>query len=125
MRKAIGVVKPAVMAAVVCLALPAAAQEVASAPGAVLRTLDKVSGHASDVELRSGQSARLGNIDIVLNDCRYPVGDPSGDAYAELEISNVSGSGSLFSGWMIASAPALSALEHPRYDVWVMRCITS
>ncbi|MEO0381372.1 MAG: DUF2155 domain-containing protein, partial [Pseudomonadota bacterium] len=27
--------------------------------------------------------------------------------------------------WMIASAPALSAMEHARYDVWVMRCTTS
>ena len=27
-----------------------------------------------------------------------------------------------FHGWMIASSPALSALEHSRYDVWVIRC---
>jgi len=25
---------------------------------------------------------------------------------------------------MIASSPALNALDHPRYDVWVMRCTT-
>ncbi|MCW8843320.1 MAG: DUF2155 domain-containing protein, partial [Rhodobacteraceae bacterium] len=30
----------------------------------------------------------------------------------------------LFQGWMIASSPALSALDHPRYDVWVLRCKT-
>ena len=30
----------------------------------------------------------------------------------------------IFSGWMLASSPALNALEHPRYDVWVLRCIT-
>lgn len=29
-----------------------------------------------------------------------------------------------FSGWMVASSPALSALEHPRYDVQVLRCLT-
>ena len=28
----------------------------------------------------------------------------------------------LFSGWMFASSPALSALEHPVYDVWVIGC---
>ena len=27
-----------------------------------------------------------------------------------------------FSGWMFASSPALSALDHPRYDVWVVSC---
>ena len=28
----------------------------------------------------------------------------------------------LFSGWMYASSPGLSALEHPVYDIWVIRC---
>ncbi|MEM9897786.1 MAG: DUF2155 domain-containing protein [Pseudomonadota bacterium] len=31
---------------------------------------------------------------------------------------------SVFSGWMFASSPALNALEHPVYDVWVIDCQT-
>jgi hypothetical protein len=31
----------------------------------------------------------------------------------------------LFSGWMFASSPALSALEHPVYDVWAVDCRNS
>ncbi len=31
----------------------------------------------------------------------------------------------IFVGWMIASAPALNALDHPRYDVWMLSCLTS
>ena len=27
-----------------------------------------------------------------------------------------------FTGWMFASSPALNALEHPVYDVWVLDC---
>jgi hypothetical protein len=27
-----------------------------------------------------------------------------------------------FSGWMFASSPALSAMEHPVYDLWVLDC---
>ncbi len=30
----------------------------------------------------------------------------------------------IFSGWMFASSPALSALQHPVYDVWVIDCAT-
>ncbi len=30
-----------------------------------------------------------------------------------------------FSGWMIASSPALNALDNPRYDVWLLRCNNS
>ena len=108
------------------LAAPAVqAQEVTSAPGGVLRALDKISGHTTDIDLRTGQTTRIGQLDIVMNDCRYPVGNPAGNAYAELNISEEGERIPLFQGWMIASAPALSALEHPRYDVWIMRCTTS
>lgn len=31
----------------------------------------------------------------------------------------------VFSGWMFASNPALSALEHPVYDIWVKEAIVS
>ena len=30
----------------------------------------------------------------------------------------------LFSGWMFASSPAVSALDNPVYDVWVLDCKT-
>lgn len=109
----------------VFIAVPAYAQEATSANGAVLRALDKVSGAARDVEITRGQSVAVGSLTVKLNDCRFPVGNPSGDAYAELEITESGSESRLFSGWMIASSPALSALEHPRYDVWVIRCTTS
>ncbi|MEM6304580.1 MAG: DUF2155 domain-containing protein [Pseudomonadota bacterium] len=96
-----------------------------SASGGVLRVLDKISGQTSDLQVPRGGSERLGNLQLTLRDCRYPAGNPSGDAYAAVEISEAGRQGVLFSGWMIASAPALSALEHPRYDVWVIRCATS
>ena len=30
-----------------------------------------------------------------------------------------------FKGWMFASSPALAAMEHPVYDVWVVDCINN
>ena len=101
------------------------AAEVASASGGVLRALDKISGDTVDLEVATGASTTLGNLQIALVDCRYPVGDPAANAYAALEITETSKPGALFSGWMIASSPALNALEHFRYDVWVIRCTTS
>lgn len=110
----------------ICAPLFGQAQERAtSAGGGVLRALDKVAGTARDIELVTGQSARVGNLEVQLNDCRFPAGNPAGDAYAELDITNTGTNQRVFSGWMIASSPALSALEDPRYDVWVIRCTTS
>ncbi|MEP3441615.1 DUF2155 domain-containing protein [Sulfitobacter sp.] len=108
-----------------CVATAAAGQQTSNAKGAILRALDKTSGTTIDLSVPSGASASVGRLQIVMNECRYPAGNPSGDAYAELEISETGRAGTVFSGWMIASAPALNGLEHSRYDIWVMRCITS
>lgn len=108
------------------LASAVAAQvAVSEAPGAQLRGIDKINGEIFNIDLPVGQTAVLERIEITLTSCRYPIGNPSGDAYAALEISEVASDSVLFSGWMIASSPALSALDHQRYDVWVMRCTTS
>lgn len=101
---------------------PATTQEVARAGGAMLRGLDKVSGRATDIQLQVGDVARFGRLEVRLGECRYPAGDPSSDAYAQLTISDLSQNVTLFSGWMIASSPALSALDDARYDVWVISC---
>lgn len=103
----------------------AVAEETSNGQGAILRALDKTSGTTIDLSVPNGQIASIGRLKIVLNECRYPKGNPSGDAYVSLEVSETGRAGTVFSGWMIASAPALNAMEHQRYDIWVMRCITS
>lgn len=100
-------------------------QQTSLAPGAVLRGLDKLSGRTTDFELKSGGAARFGQLDIALSECRYPAGNRAGDAYAGLQIIESGHPEPVFEGWMIASAPALSAMDHPRYDIWLIRCITS
>lgn len=108
--------------AALAAALPAGAQEVARASGAALRGLDKVSGRTTDFNLSVGESVRYGRLELRLGECRYPAADPSSDAFAQLTVTDRSKNVTLFSGWMIASSPALSALDDARYDVWVMSC---
>jgi hypothetical protein len=98
---------------------------VAASGGALLRGLDKVSGEVTDLDLSVGETARLGRLSVTLGECRYPVEDPAGDAFAYVRVEAEGMTGPAFEGWMIASSPALSALDHPRYDVWVMRCRSS
>jgi hypothetical protein len=103
----------------------AIAEQTSNGSGAILRALDKTSGATVELSIGAGQVGTIGRLQIVLAECRYPKGNPSGDAYAALEISETGRAGTVFSGWMIASAPALNPMEHQRYDIWVMRCITS
>lgn len=46
----------------------------------------------------------------------------SNDASVSTEDGEAEGPLKLFSGWMLASKPAISALDHPVYDVWVIDC---
>lgn len=92
--------------------------------GALLRALDKTLAQSRDIDLRAGEATRLGRVNVEMLECRYPEGDPSSDAFAHMRITDDQG-GTLFDGWMIASSPALIAFDHPRYDVWVLRCSTS
>ena len=94
--------------------------------GAVLRGLDKLNGEVVDIELQSGFGVRFGDIRVDLAECRYPEGNPAGEAFAFLTISELDAPEiKHFQGWMIASSPALSAMDHARFDIWVMRCSTS
>jgi hypothetical protein len=101
-----------------------AQQKVQSGPGAILRGLDKVSGQTVDVEMQNGETTAVFGLDVALGDCRYPAENPTGDAFAYLTIWEKGKSDQLFDGWMIATSPALNALDHSRYDVWVIRCMT-
>ncbi|MDA5094186.1 DUF2155 domain-containing protein [Aliiroseovarius sp. KMU-50] len=98
--------------------------QTAKAPGALLRGLDKVSGAHEDLNLRAGETALLGKLQITLGECRYPTDNPSGDAFAWLVIRDGNSEVTSFEGWMVASSPALNGFDHQRYDVWVLRCIT-
>ncbi|WP_170398816.1 DUF2155 domain-containing protein [Ruegeria arenilitoris] len=114
----------AVITALLVASGASAQEKVQSAPGAILRGLDKVSGQTVDVEMQNGQTGEVFGLDVALGDCRYPVENPTGDAFAYLTIWEKGKSDQLFDGWMIATSPALNALDHARYDVWVIRCIT-
>ncbi len=120
-------------AVLLALALPAQAQTVqqhqtTSASAGTIRVLDKISGETTDIEIPRGGTARFGRLQIAMGDCRYPTSDPNSDAYGMLDIQELhedEGPLHAFTGWMFASSPALSAMDHPRYDVWMLRCSRS
>lgn len=109
--------------AMALLLLPSlAVADIVAAKGAQLRVLDKMTGVVADLDLTVGQTRTEGRLTVQLDDCRYPSDQPNGEAYAHLTILDSDRTAPAFKGWMVASSPALSALDHPRYDVWVLRC---
>ncbi|MTH63534.1 DUF2155 domain-containing protein [Paracoccus shanxieyensis] len=99
--------------------------ETARGMGAELRGLDKVTGQTQTFTLAAGQAMEFGRLQVSLAECRYPASDPASDAFAELTVQDRRLNKTIFAGWMIASSPALSAMDDPRYDVWVVSCSRS
>jgi hypothetical protein len=95
---------------------------------AVLQGLDKVTGRVVTIEAPIGSEVRFGTLEIIVRTCRKrpPEDQPESAAFLDIwETRPGEPAVSLFRGWMFASSPALSALEHPVYDIWVLDCDNS
>ena len=102
---------------------PAKAEDV-SLEQVVLRGLDKVTGRISTMTVNVGEKAQFGALDVYVRVCfaHPPEEMPENAAYLDIVENKTEGQLKLFSGWMFSSSPALSAMEHPVFDVWVLRC---
>lgn len=103
----------------------AARSEDATGRIAVLRALDKVTARTVDLEVPVDEPVRFGTLIVTVRYCRTRPPEEPPETFAFLEIDEEPDSRAavrLFTGWMIASSPALNPLEHPVYDVWVVGC---
>jgi hypothetical protein len=95
---------------------------------ATLQGLDKITARVSPIPLTTGKTTHFGNLEITLHRCwRAPMEEePESKAFLEI-TEQVPGEKKqhLFRGWMLASSPALSALEHPVYDITLISCTSS
>jgi hypothetical protein len=108
-----------------CFATPALA-EMTAEPVALFAGLDKITARVSKFEARVDTSVRFGTLSIRVRDCEKNPPEETPESAAFLEIDEMRPGDKvarrLFSGWMFASSPALSALEHPVYDVTLLDC---
>ncbi len=115
-----------------CIVVPAHADNLVG-DKVVLRALDKVTATTEDFTVKVGDDLRYGSLDIKVKHCEKKPPEETPETYAFLQIldarmdgkGGASQSAKLFSGWMFASSPALSALDHPVYDIWVIDCLPS
>jgi len=96
--------------------------EVSNSQWAIVRVLDKMGGTSTELEAKVGLEIKFGSLLITVEECRYPVKNPTGNAFAYLRITNFLSDAVELIGWMVASSPALTALDHARYDVSLVRC---
>lgn len=105
-------------------ALPAHANRIANAVAA-FAALDKVTGRVSPLEVRIGQSATFGALQVTARACytNPPTEAPETAAFIEVDEIMLDGrSRRIFTGWTFAESPGLHAVEHPTFDVWLTSC---
>lgn len=103
---------------------PAAAQRIENSK-AVFAALDKVSARISRLEIKLGETVRFGALKVTPRACysRSPTEPPKTSTFVEIDEILLDGKEQrIFAGWMFAESPALSAVEHAVFDVWLAEC---
>lgn len=94
-------------------------------PIAVLRALDKVTAKVEEIEVQTEKPYKFGTIVITVHSCRVTPPEEAPESAAFIEVTEFKPGQTetpVFKGWMFASSPALSAMEHPVYDLWITGC---
>ncbi len=104
--------------------LPAYADKIKN-PTAVFAGLDKITGRIIAFEVGINETVQFGSLQLTPRVCysRPSSEAPQTDSFIEVDEINASNEYKrIFSGWVFASSPGLSAIEHPVYDLWLAQC---
>jgi len=111
-----------VLALLACLAASGARAD----DEAVLQGLEKTTARISKFEAPLDRPVKFGTLTITVRACRKrpPEETPESAAFLQIDETRPGDPGPVrvFSGWMFASSPALSAMDHPVYDIGVLDC---
>lgn len=92
---------------------------------AKMQALDKITGKIKEIDIPVNGEVRFGSFSVVVRSCQStPPGEkPENYAFVDVADTQKDGtSGNIFKGWMISSSPSLNSVEHPIYDVWLLKC---
>ncbi len=96
-------------------------------PIARIRALDKVTARLTAFDIRVGEAKRFGTLSILVEACltNPPSQTPEDRAFIRIVDNPLkSAEAEVFGGWMFSSSPALHALEHAIFDVWLVSCLS-
>ena len=109
--------------------MPAAWAQPVANPVATFAGLDKITGRITRFDVYIDETVLFGALEITPRACYdRPSNDTLQRTSAFLEVDQRSLDGTterIFTGWMFADSPALNAVDHAVYDVWLIECKTS
>ena len=94
-------------------------------PVVTLGALNKITAKLETIDVAQNETVKFGTLEITMRECSSNPPEETPESVAFIEVTDLGHSGEpskIFSGWMFASSPAVSPLEHAVYDVWVTDC---
>ena len=92
---------------------------------AIIQGLNKITAKTSIIEIKVGDTINFGKLTVTVQKCWQAPLDQKPDSKVLMDIyenDNEDTKKRIFYGWMFASSPSISALEHPIYDITVVGC---
>lgn len=90
-----------------------------------IQAMDKITGRVSELDVPVNGLSNFGTFSILIRRCvsKSPEETPENTAFVDV-VDNYQTSNpvNVFKGWMFSSTPALNAVEHPIYDIWLLNC---
>lgn len=106
------------------MAAPALADTIAN-PVAAFSGLDKITGRITAFDVYVNETVQFGALQITPRACytRPPTETQRSSVFVEVDQVSLRGTVErVFTGWMFADSPALNAIDHAVYDIWLMDC---
>jgi len=114
----------ALFLAAAALATPAMAETISN-PIAAFSGLDKITGRITNFDVYINETVQFGALQLTPRVCytRPPTETQRTSVFLEVDqVSLKGGTQRVFTGWMFADSPALNAIDHPVYDIWLVDC---
>lgn len=92
---------------------------------AEMQAMDKITGRVSIIDVPVGGAVSFGTFSVVVRSCKTKTEEEVPENFAFVDVTDKSFNNeeyNIFKGWMLSSSPAVNAVEHPIYDVWLIKC---
>ena len=93
-----------------------------------LQAMDKITGRVSELNIPVNGLANFGTFSILVRKCvtKSPEETPENTAFVDVVDNYQSETPvNIFKGWMFSSTPGINGIEHPIYDIWLLKCYNS
>ncbi len=92
------------------------------------QAINKITGQVQEIDVSINGLANFETFSILVRKCvtRSPEDTPENTAFVDVvDDYQTSNPVNIFKGWMFSSTPGINGVEHPIYDIWLLKCYNS